>query len=663
MNTSGKYDILRHLRELFSKDDESISANQPLTDYFPAIIYIFDAEQKKYTYVNESRITEWLGYSMDEMKGWGHDYMKLVFKDDLEMVQQELDKYRSLKDDDDYSYKCRLSRKEGDWMYFRTRGTVLRRNDKGDPSSVLFIAEDISENTKMKEEAAALKKLIDDTEDLLDFGSWSWNVKVDRVFWTDGMYKLLGYEKEDVEPSISNDFYIKHIQKADRQAYRDELERAVANRSDFEITYTIITRQKAEKVVSTKGKIVIPENGEVVKVLGITRDITRQVKINRDLVHYKQMILEKEEFLNQGSWETNLQTGTTTWSKGMYRLFGYDPEKDFDSVEITNETHFRHLSDDEAKRSKSDWEKILKEKDNYSREAPIITKNGESRQVESYGKVIRDKNGSVEKVIGTTRDVTRVREYERSLEEKIKELNRSNTELEDFAYVASHDLQEPLRKLTTFSERLQTKFRDLLGKEGTLYLERIAAATENMRILIDNLLEFSRTARSSRHFTKADLSRLLDEVKTDLELKIEESEAEIHADNLPQIEVIPTQIKQLFDNLLNNSIKFKKKDKRCVIHITCEKVTNLEKDLHLLKNTKNYIKIIFRDNGIGFEKEYTEKIFQIFQRLHGKSEYPGSGIGLAICKKIVENHDGVIFAQAAPLKGATFTVILPENQS
>ena len=109
-------------------------------------------------------------------------------------------------------------------------------------------------------------------------------------------------------------------------------------------------------------------------------------------------------------------------------------------------------------------------------------------------------------------------------------------------------------------------------------------------------------------------------------------------------------------------IKFKKKDKRCIIHITCEKVTNLEKDLHLFKSGKNYIKIIFKDNGIGFEKEYSEKIFQIFQRLHGKSEYPGSGIGLAICKKIVENHDGVIFAQAEPDKGATFTVILPENQ-
>jgi light-regulated signal transduction histidine kinase (bacteriophytochrome) len=316
-----------------------------------------------------------------------------------------------------------------------------------------------------------------------------------------------------------------------------------------------------------------------------------------------------------------------------------------------------------ADKSKGDWKKTLKEKDNYIREATVTAKNGEIKQLETYGKIIRNNSGDAEKIIGTTRDVTRLREYERSLEENIKELHRSNTELEEFAYVASHDLQEPLRKLTTFSERLQLKFTDKLGPDGILYLERIMAATENMRILIDNLLEFSRTARSGKYFTQANLTELLNEVKSNLELKIEETGTVIFDKPLPTMEVISSQIKQLFDNLLSNSIKFRKEDETPVIHIKYHKLDVQDKNKYNLRPDKNYINITVEDNGIGFEKEYSEKIFQIFQRLHGKSQYPGSGIGLAICKKIVENHNGVIFGEGEIGKGSVFTVILPETQT
>jgi light-regulated signal transduction histidine kinase (bacteriophytochrome) len=320
------------------------------------------------------------------------------------------------------------------------------------------------------------------------------------------------------------------------------------------------------------------------------------------------------------------------------------------------------MSEEEVQRSKADWEVILREKDNYSREATILTKDGISKQLETYGKVIRNNLGVAEKVIGTTRDVTRLREYERGLEGKINELNRSNAELEDFAYIASHDLQEPLRKLTTFSERLQVKFGEVLGNEGAMYLSRIVAATENMRVLIDNLLEFSKTARSPRHFYKTDLNHLLEDVKAELELKIEETGTEISCVGLPVLEVIPSQIKQLFNNLLNNSIKFKRPEAKSLISITCEKLDNIQKKNYNLRIDRHYYKMSFADNGIGFESEYSERIFQIFQRLHGKSEYPGSGIGLAICKKIVDNHNGVIFATAYPKQGAVFIVILPETQ-
>lgn len=249
------------------------------------------------------------------------------------------------------------------------------------------------------------------------------------------------------------------------------------------------------------------------------------------------------------------------------------------------------------------------------------------------------------------------------LENKIKELDRSNKELEEFAYIASHDLQEPLRKITSFSERLKEKLPPNLEPDVQMYLNRMLAATDNMRILIENLLEFSRTSRSSQPFVKINLSNVLSDVKADLELKIEETNAVIESQKLPVIDAIPLQMRQLFTNLITNAIKFRKPDQPPQILISCRRITEEEnEDLHLRHNVP-YYEIKVKDAGIGFEQEFALNIFQIFKRLHGKAEYPGSGIGLAICKKIADNHMGQIFANGDQEKGAEFIIILPEFQS
>jgi light-regulated signal transduction histidine kinase (bacteriophytochrome) len=273
-----------------------------------------------------------------------------------------------------------------------------------------------------------------------------------------------------------------------------------------------------------------------------------------------------------------------------------------------------------------------------------------------------DDKGKWVKTIGTSRDVTRIKQYQISLEEKIKDLDRSNKELEEFAYVASHDMNEPLRKITTFIERLENKYKPELGEDGKLYLTRISASVDNMRHLIDTLLEFSRTARSNQPFLQVDLNSLIKEVQTDLELKIEETSTTLHIDVLPVIEAIPSQMKQLFDNLLNNSIKFRKTTIHPIINIRCLRLSRRQKEQHRLDAGYTWFKIDISDNGIGFEPEYKQRIFQIFQRLHGKAEYPGSGIGLAICKKITDQHKGLIYATGEADNGATFTIILPEHQ-
>lgn len=240
---------------------------------------------------------------------------------------------------------------------------------------------------------------------------------------------------------------------------------------------------------------------------------------------------------------------------------------------------------------------------------------------------------------------------EQALAETVSELQRSNKELEEFAYIASHDLQEPLRKISTFASRLAEKFPDQRSyDDAQQYISRICSSAENMRVLINNLLDFSRITRVNEPLTKVNLNVVLREVRTDLELMIEESGLKIQAENLPHIEGRFSQMKQLVHNIITNTIKFHKPGQSPAIEITASSIVYRGKPFH---------KLLFCDNGIGFEEQYASRIFQIFQRLHGKAEYPGSGIGLAICKKIVEHHGGEITATNIAERGACFTVLLP----
>ena len=304
----------------------------------------------------------------------------------------------------------------------------------------------------------------------------------------------------------------------------------------------------------------------------------------------------------------------------------------------------------------------LEDNESYSYNARLTDKSGTWKHFRTMGTVLNRVDGRAASILFIAQDITSELENQLSLEEKIRDLDRSNKELEEFAYVASHDMNEPLRKITTFIERLENKYKTELGADGKLYLTRIAASVENMRHLIDTLLEFSRTTRTKQTFVSVDLNGIVKDVQTDLELKIEETATTIHIELLPGIEAIPSQMKQLFDNLLSNSIKFKKADVPPVITIRCLRLTRRQKEQHHLDAGNTWFKIDFTDNGIGFEPEYNQRIFQIFQRLHGKTEYPGSGIGLAICKKIIDQHKGIIYATGEPDNGATFTIILPEHQ-
>jgi PAS domain S-box-containing protein len=661
MITTDDSDLLAHLKSQLS-GEHKFNDQADIFKLFPSLIYVLDLKKKKIHFFNQQRFTRMLGYSMDDVNSWEDDILELTFKDDHSAVLAELKKFETLSPEEHHCYQCRLNHKDGSYRYFRTSGAVLERATSGEPASLLFTSVDITENIISQMALQALKRLADETEEQLHFGCWSWDRETSHLEWTDGMYHLLEYKKSEIESKISNGFYQNHIKKEDLKRLRASIQHAVRHRKAFDCVYTLITGSGNERVVSSHGKLVVNESGEIISVLGVNRDITTETGINNNLLQHHELTLEKEAFLNQGSWEWNCKEDKLTCSPGMYRLFGYEQWEDATHIDIAHDFLQLQISEEGCTDNKEKWIRSFKNKQ-YSHEVTITDRQGIRKQLETYAKVIYEDDEQMSKVIGTTRDVTRLREYERTLEEKIQELNASNKELEEFAYVASHDLQEPLRKLTTFSEKLQGKYSDQLGAEGRLYLERIDAATQNMRVLIENLLEFSRTARGTHLFSFTDLNGLLNTVKTDLELKIEESGTVVSEGDLPSVDCIPSQIRQLFNNLINNAIKFRKKDGESFISIAHAALSPAEKDSMHLPVDKNYFKIVIKDNGIGFEKEYAERIFQIFQRLHGKSEYPGSGIGLAICKKIAENHNGLIFADSMPEQGASFTIVLPERQT
>ncbi len=260
--------------------------------------------------------------------------------------------------------------------------------------------------------------------------------------------------------------------------------------------------------------------------------------------------------------------------------------------------------------------------------------------------------------IATCLDITDMDRHAGKLKEYNEKLERSNRELQDFAYVASHDLQEPLRKIEAFGDRLATRHGKSLPEDGQMFLERMQNAAGRMRRLINDLLDYSRVTTKAKPFTRVPLDEVLVGVLSDLQIRIEESGAVVTSDPLPVIDADAMQMRQLLQNVLANALKFRKPDVKPEIAIRCTVGGSNESDG--LNGPKVHIEIV--DNGIGFDNRYKEQIFTIFQRLHGRLEYEGTGVGLATVRKIVERHRGTIDADGRPGEGATFTIELPMQQ-
>lgn len=256
----------------------------------------------------------------------------------------------------------------------------------------------------------------------------------------------------------------------------------------------------------------------------------------------------------------------------------------------------------------------------------------------------------------------RVRERTQELASANLELERSNRELQDFAFVASHDLQEPLRKIQAFGDRLRTVQAAKFDDQGRDYLDRMHSAAGRMHTLINDLLTFSRVTTKAQPFERIDLNKIAADVMSDLETTIERAEGTVEVGDLPSIDADPLQMRQLFQNLIANALKFRKPDSPPLVKVGAELINKNASGIEGSASNK-FARIRIADNGIGFDEKYLDRIFTPFQRLHGRNEYEGTGIGLAVCRKIVERHGGTLTAQSSMGHGATFIATLPVTQN
>lgn len=387
--------------------------------------------------------------------------------------------------------------------------------------------------------------------------------------------------------------------------------------------------------------------------------------INRDLKNVKkanEILLVTTESINHAEiigkfclTEWDLETNTLSYSDNLYRLLGCEPQ----SFEPTVENYLAFVHPEDRHIVEKGAGDALLKGETYFRNYRIIKKDGEIRFFNSAGKMIEnEKNHKTH--IGIIKDVTEQHLSNLSLEERNLELEQTNKEMASFNHVASHDLQEPLRKIQLFISRIEENEKHNLTEIGKEYFDRINVSALRMRVLIDDLLLFSRTNKAEKIFERTDLNVIFQKVKNELSEAISEKNGTIETVRLPILNVIPFQIEQLFINLISNSLKYNRVGVKPVINIECEKIRGKDYSPFKVNGEKKYFKFTFTDNGLGFEQKNAENIFTLFHRLHHKTEYSGTGIGLSICKKIVENHAGFITAEGRPNDGSTFTFFLPE---
>ncbi len=411
-----------------------------------------------------------------------------------------------------------------------------------------------------------------------------------------------------------------------------------------------------------------PLFGELGKVTGImitVYDVTEKVIVHRELEDANEKFRQAVDFAGIANWELDLVNHSIQYSPRLMEIFGWPP----DTI-ITHEQLRGQLLPEDSPSVLSAFKEAL-QKGCYTYEARIRKPDRSVSWIKTLGRVFYNQHGEAVRIIGTLRDISEekmfAQEMERQVNERTRELadknaalEKMNADLQTYAYISSHDLQEPLRKIQMFSSRIIDRDLPQLSPAGADDFRRIQNAAHTMQVLIKDLLAYTRMSTGEKMFETTDINHLIESVREALKEQLDSRQVKLKTQDLGKAYVIPFQFKQLLINLLSNSIKFTRADvtPEIEVHATIVKGDTLHfagADKHI-----NYYHLAVSDNGIGFEPIYKEKIFEIFQKLNNRSSYNGTGIGLAIVKKIAENHNGFVSASSELGQGAHFDIYIPE---
>ncbi len=474
--------------------------------------------------------------------------------------------------------------------------------------------------------------------------------------WNKGAQRIKGYKADEI---IGRHFSVFYPPESKASGLPDRALKVADEEGRFEDEGWRVRKDGSlfwANVIITALK---DDAGELVGFTKVTRDLTERREheqaLRRSEERFQQMIAAVADY---GIFVLDAKGNVASWNEGAERIQGYT------AGEIIGR-HFSVFYPGEAREANwPEYELSVAVRDGrFEDEGWRVRKDGTLLWANVVITALRNDDDEVVGFTKVTRDLTERRAHEEALRESERRLalaNRDlslrNRELQDFARVASHDLQEPLRKISAFSQLLEEDYRDALTDEGSMYLERIRNSAQRMSVLINELLNYSRLAAPTGRVRKVDLNRIVDDVVGDLHVRIDETKGRVERGTLPSVEGDPTQMGQLFQNLIGNALKFHRPGVPPVVTISSSPLTEGSDIVG-----DDGFEITVSDNGIGFEEKYIAAIFTPFQRVHTRRSYEGTGLGLAICQRIVERHQGTISAESTPGEGSTFIIRLPAN--
>ncbi len=519
----------------------------------------------------------------------------------------------------------------------------LQKDNLNNPIGFMEVNTDITESKKaaekLKESEEKYRELVENANSII--------IRLDKegniLFFNEFAEAFFGFSKEEVKGKNIVDTIVPKSESYGRDL-QELMNRIIKNPENYSyVENENITKDKKRVWVSWTNKGIFNRNSELKGILSIGTNITERKKAEEDLKRNETILQEANKLSKIGAYEWDIKKDRFIFSREWKRIHGVK-EKYLSAKELVNISHPEDIP--QVKKALSNALKDIKP---YDIEHRIINQlNGEVRYIHAMGTVLKNKKGKPVEMYGVADDITESKLAEIERENLIKNLRQSNEELRQFTYITSHDLQEPLRTMSSYAGLLKHRYEGQLDQDADDFIEFMVSGASRMKGMIQGLRDYSRVGTQGEKFRNFNSSEALNDAVSNLKLFIKENNAEITHSELPVVYADKNQIARVFQNLIENAIKFRKPDENPNIHVS----SRINNDEYLF---------LVSDNSIGMEQEYTDKIFEIFKRLHAIGEYEGAGIGLAIVKRIIDRHGGQIWVRSELGKGSTFYFTIPLN--